>query len=166
MTQRRIYQDECPYFITTNTQNRGWFFADEKYALTLHKIIVKACKIKKFDLFAFCILPEHLHLMAQKSVSADYSRTLEKMRCDTDKQDYRCIKANPPAQRRLFPHFKLLQRFCGTPRSGGQPARLHHFRSFAIDLREISPGKFISEISGNPASIHASLIRKKDFKTP
>ena len=101
MTQRRIYQDECPYFITTNTHNREWFFADGKYALALYKIIIEACRIKHFDLLAFCILPEHLHLMAQKNAGADYSRTLEKVRWDWDKQNYHFININPSAQRGL-----------------------------------------------------------------
>ena len=41
MTQRRIHQDEYPYFITANTLERAWFFDNVKYAETLYKIIIE-----------------------------------------------------------------------------------------------------------------------------
>lgn len=66
MSQRRIYQDEYPYFVTTNTRNRKPFFDDIRYAQLLHKIILEACKMKDFLVYAFCVMPDHLHLLVGK----------------------------------------------------------------------------------------------------
>ena len=101
MTQRRVYQTIYPYFITTNTKCRIWFFENEKYALLLYRTVVKACKIKHYNLVSFCILPDHLHLLAQKNVSADYPRTLEKVRWECDDYDFSYVKSSAGAQRRL-----------------------------------------------------------------
>lgn len=66
MTQRRIYQDEFPYFVTTNTRDRRPFFDDIRYARLLHKVIIKSCWIKNCLVYAFCVMPDHLHLLVGK----------------------------------------------------------------------------------------------------
>ncbi|MBI4414908.1 MAG: transposase [Candidatus Kerfeldbacteria bacterium] len=67
MTQRRIYQEEFPYFVTTNTFERVPIFLDEQIALKLGRAIVSACAITEFSILAYAILPDHLHLLVQKS---------------------------------------------------------------------------------------------------
>ncbi|MFH1366385.1 MAG: hypothetical protein ABIH38_00145 [Patescibacteria group bacterium] len=66
MTQRRIYQNEFPYFITTNIRERFWFFDNKEYTLLFYKIVIKACKKKDFILYAFGILADHVHLLVKK----------------------------------------------------------------------------------------------------
>lgn len=78
MSQRRVYQDEFPYFVTTNTRKRKEFFNDIGYARLLYGIILKACKMKNFLVYAFCIMPDHLHLLVEKMRLPH--RTLEKVR--------------------------------------------------------------------------------------
>ena len=66
MTQRRICQNEFPYFITTNIRERFWFFDNKEYTLLFYKIVIKACKKKDFILYAFGILADHVHLLVKK----------------------------------------------------------------------------------------------------
>lgn len=70
MTQRRIYQDNFPYLITSCVYNGIWFFEKRKHTKLLYPIIIKACQLKSFDFYAFCILPNHLHLLVKQKTSA------------------------------------------------------------------------------------------------
>jgi len=70
MTQRRIYQDEYPYFVTTKTKDGIWFFDKIKYAKLLSNIIFQACQLKKFILYAYCIMPDHLHALVGKNMGS------------------------------------------------------------------------------------------------
>ena len=56
MTQRRIYQEEYPYFVTFRTLDSQPIFKDVKVAeLFRHELFVSA-KIKYFDIFAYQIM--------------------------------------------------------------------------------------------------------------
>jgi len=63
MTQRRIYQDEFPYFVTFRMKEGFRLFEEEKYAELLARIIFKTCKIKKYDCLAFQVMPDHVHIL-------------------------------------------------------------------------------------------------------
>lgn len=78
MTQRRIYQDEFPYFATTKTKEGIWFFDRTKCAKLLSNIIFQACRLKKCILYAYCIMPDHLHLLVGEDMGSH--RTFEKVR--------------------------------------------------------------------------------------
>ncbi|RJO59005.1 hypothetical protein C4546_04210 [Candidatus Parcubacteria bacterium] len=75
MTQRRIHQGEFPYFITTNIKGDKAFFIHDKYADLLSKIIIGTSMKKGFLLIAYCIMPDHVHLIVW--------------------QDLRSLKTNP-----------------------------------------------------------------------
>ncbi|USN53276.1 MAG: transposase [Candidatus Nomurabacteria bacterium] len=70
MTQRRIYQNTYPYHLTTVTKNRRWAFRDVKLAWKLHQAILGACFVKGYTALAFCILPDHIHLLVWKHIPA------------------------------------------------------------------------------------------------
>jgi REP element-mobilizing transposase RayT len=76
MTQRRIYQEEYPYFITTNIKNGIWFFDKVKYAKLLSNIIFQACRLKKHILYAYCIMPDHLHALVGKDVGSHLDKPI------------------------------------------------------------------------------------------
>jgi len=65
MTQRRIYQCAFPYHITFNILNFEGFFEDIKKAKLLHEIILNACGIKDHNVYQFCIMPDHVHLLCK-----------------------------------------------------------------------------------------------------
>jgi len=63
MTQRRIYQDEYPYFVTIRTKENIPLFDNIEYAILFAKVIYKKCRIKHFDVLSYQIMPDHVHLL-------------------------------------------------------------------------------------------------------
>lgn len=78
VTQRRIYQNDYPYFITTNTTFRQPWFENGMLAERLAGCIVFGCRIKGFILLAYCMLPDHVHMLVMKQ---PLQRTLSSVRC-------------------------------------------------------------------------------------
>lgn len=74
MTQRRIYQNIYPYFITTNAKKRIWFFEDQRIAKIISDSIINSCKINYYNLYAYCIMPNHIHIL----VKSIYNPTTER----------------------------------------------------------------------------------------
>lgn len=58
------------YFITTVTYKRRRSFVRVEQAKTMGGIIINACRMKEFALFAYCIMPDHVHLLVQKDSSS------------------------------------------------------------------------------------------------
>ena len=51
------------YFLTVVTNERINFFRDQENAETLYKAIKWVQKRKPFELLAYCIMPDHMHLL-------------------------------------------------------------------------------------------------------
>ncbi|MFH1207185.1 MAG: transposase [Patescibacteria group bacterium] len=66
MTQRRIYQNECPYFVTFRTRVGFGLFEDEKMAELLSEIMFNAGRLKRFGILAYQIMPDHVHVLVQR----------------------------------------------------------------------------------------------------
>lgn len=77
MTQRRIYQDEYPYFITFRTREDVPLFDNDEMAEMLAGVMFKAGELKRYDILAYQIMPDHVHLLAW-CIKND--RTLENVR--------------------------------------------------------------------------------------
>lgn len=110
MTQRAIDGDYI-YFVTANVQDRRWFFVEPEKAENLGQAVQTSCRMKKFELLAYCILPNHFHLLVRKlsaeeiskgSTSDQAQRTLESVRCRTEG----ALKEKSF----LFPHRRLSSR--------------------------------------------------------
>jgi len=65
MTQRAI-DGPYTYFVTTNTTYRRWVFDDIVRATMLRQIIIEACRERHYILFAYCMLPDHVHILVRK----------------------------------------------------------------------------------------------------
>lgn len=78
MTQRRLHVYENPYFVTFNTRVGLRLFEDVQYAELLGRIMVNAGRLKRFDILAYQIMPDHVHVLVFKNNNTD--RTLEKVR--------------------------------------------------------------------------------------
>ncbi len=116
MTQRAIDGDYI-YFVTANVQNRQWFFVTPEKTAQLGQTIQTCCRLKRFKLLAYCILPNHIHLLVRKlSAGEDLGgattaqRTLESARC---RRGERLIETKLSEARFLFPHRRLSSRRCG-----------------------------------------------------
>jgi REP element-mobilizing transposase RayT len=83
MTQRRIYQDEYPYFVTFRVAESQPLFEDEKMAEQLSEIILNAGRLKRYEILAYQIMPEHVHVL----VNNISERTLENVRSVGDMKD-------------------------------------------------------------------------------
>jgi REP element-mobilizing transposase RayT len=75
MTQRRIYQEEYPYFVTFRTREGYALFEDEKMTELLSEIMFKAGRLKRYDILAYQIMPDHIHLLVNHfNTDADGTR--------------------------------------------------------------------------------------------
>lgn len=63
MTQRRIYQYECPYFVTFRTREGFRLFEDDKMVGLLSREIFVSVNLKRFDILAYQIMPDHVHVL-------------------------------------------------------------------------------------------------------
>lgn len=63
MTQRRIYQDEYPYFVTWRTREGYRLFEETKMAGLMADIMFNAAALKGCDILAYQIMPDHVHLL-------------------------------------------------------------------------------------------------------
>ncbi len=107
MTQRAI-DGEYIYFVTTNVQDRRWFFVTPEKATQLGQTIRTCCRMKKFELLAYCILPNHIHLLVRK-LPADEGlrgapaaqRTLGSVRCETEDDAFLFSHRRLPSRRSL-----------------------------------------------------------------
>lgn len=97
--------------MTANVQDRRWFFVTSERAETLGQTIRTCCVMKKFDLLAYCILPNHVHLLVRK-LPADENlrsaptaqRTLGSARCAEKTESFEA-EPLPNANAFLFPRF-------------------------------------------------------------
>ncbi len=64
MNNTRLNLSGYPSFITTKTLNNHPFFSDSTNAEYLVSSILFGCKNNWFDLIAFVIMPDHLHLIS------------------------------------------------------------------------------------------------------
>lgn len=67
MTQRRIHQNNYPYFITTNTKKQIWFFENQKIVKIISDSIIRSCNINHYVLYAYCIMPNHVHILVKNA---------------------------------------------------------------------------------------------------
>ncbi len=72
MTQRRIYQDKYPYFVTFKAKENVSIFEKTEYANLLSCIIFKSGNLKQYNILSFQIMPDHVHLLVNsiKNMSA------------------------------------------------------------------------------------------------
>jgi len=66
--QKRFYIPSATYLITTNTYNRYPFFQNTLLCDFLIEKLRICKKLKKFELYAFCILFDHMHLLLRPSI--------------------------------------------------------------------------------------------------
>jgi REP element-mobilizing transposase RayT len=73
MTQRRIYQEQCPYFVTFRIKEGFPLFEEIKIADLLSKIIFNAGRLKQYDILAYQIMPDHVHVLVAYNPRAQAS---------------------------------------------------------------------------------------------
>jgi len=80
LTQRRKHQNYHPYLITTNVLKRAQLFDDIEYASALSKIIIVVCRKLDCELYAYCIMPDHIHLLLQTNAENTISKVMQQIK--------------------------------------------------------------------------------------
>ena len=79
-SQKRYYIDGVVYFITIGTHNRYPYF-DIDLLCKLFVYELNVCqKLKKFDIHAYKINPEHIHLLIQPGGKYNYSQIVHSLK--------------------------------------------------------------------------------------
>lgn len=97
-SQNRIYLENHPYFITTNTYRRYPYF-NEKIFCNLFITCLKICKkLKRFKLYSFVLMPDHAHLLIKPNKKYNISEIMHFLKRHTSRNiniilDYQ--KSNP-----------------------------------------------------------------------
>ena len=139
MTQRRIYQDEYPYFVTFRTKENSLIFEETKYAELLSKIMLNSGKLKGYNILSYQIMPDHAHLLTIKLSD----RTLENVRSGG------CSMVNKTSERTL-----------SRVRSGNSKQQLDK------SSKQYTISDLLQSIKGNfSRKIHSGNIWQKRFYT-
>lgn len=83
MTQRRIYQTEFPYFVTTAVKSRLPFFEDVHHATLLQAAILDRTASLHCDLFGYATLLDHVHMLIKPSEEANISKVMQQIKSST-----------------------------------------------------------------------------------
>jgi len=77
MPQKRFLSPEHLYFVTVNTQDRYPYFEEEIFCdLWIEEL--KVCKqLKPFKLYAFCLIPDHFHMLVQCDEGPNISEVMQ-----------------------------------------------------------------------------------------
>ncbi len=90
-SQKRIYEDGFVYFVTSKTKDSFPFFQEEIFCdLWIEEL--KLCKeLKKFELYAFCLLPNHFHLLLKPNDKNNISEIMRSLKTNFSRNINRVI---------------------------------------------------------------------------
>ena len=75
-SQKRYYIRRAVYFITTVTKERYPYFYEEIFSHVLVGQIHIAQQLMQFQLYAYAIMPDHVHLLIQPHDGYNYSKIM------------------------------------------------------------------------------------------
>ena len=64
-SQKRFYDKDHVYFITTVTEQRFPYFNEGLFCELFIENLRMCKKMKRFELYAFTIIPDHVHLLVR-----------------------------------------------------------------------------------------------------
>ncbi|MFA6458201.1 MAG: transposase [Patescibacteria group bacterium] len=76
-SQKRIYSSDAIYFVTCKTKNNFPFFREDFFCELWIEELGFCKKIKEFDLFGFCLLPDHFHMVFRPRGNENLSRVMQ-----------------------------------------------------------------------------------------
>jgi len=100
---KRIYINNAPYLLTTNTKNRYPFFQEDIFCNILIDVIAECQKIKPFELISFKINPNHVHLILQPTGRFNISKIMHSIkRVSSDQINQIISSSNPENKYEIF----------------------------------------------------------------
>jgi REP element-mobilizing transposase RayT len=76
-SQKRIYEEGGEYFVTCKTKDNYPFFKEQIFCKLWIEELSLCKKLKKFELFGFCLLPDHFHMMFRPGNHENLSRVMQ-----------------------------------------------------------------------------------------
>ena len=76
MSQRHYIQNECLMLVTTVTANRLPLFRESANALEAVECLYRVQGLRPFFLYAFVVMPDHIHLLVEVPPPATISRIM------------------------------------------------------------------------------------------
>ena len=88
-SQKRFYGEDKIYFITTVTHQRFPFFKEDLFCKLFVENLRICKKLKKFKLYAFIIIPDHVHLLLKSGNDFNISKVMQSFKqnvsCDINR---------------------------------------------------------------------------------
>ena len=116
--QKRFYNPNHIYFITTNVKSGFPFFKDDQICNILINTIKINKNIKEFKLFGFVIITNHTHLLINATITNNISEVMRSIKTNSSREINRYLKYNegrvarPDLHERFdIPRFKWQERF-------------------------------------------------------
>lgn len=106
-SQKRRLFDHGEYFITTNTKNRYPYFQEEVLCELFIKELQIVKQIKDFNLFGFCILPDHIHLLLKVTLGSDLPEIMRSLKTNFSRNANLLIEGNVTSRRLQFKNNNL-----------------------------------------------------------
>lgn len=101
-SQKRIILEDSIYFITTNTYNSYPYFGEYSFCDVLKADIHLTQELKKFELFAYKINPDHIHIMLKPNEENNLSEIMRSLKTNSSRNINRLISYNPKRQIKKF----------------------------------------------------------------
>jgi len=79
-SQGRFYGEGYVYFITINTQDRFCYFDDKNLCELFVEELFLCRDLKKFKLYGFCIMPDHVHLIIEPVSEFNISKIMQSLK--------------------------------------------------------------------------------------
>lgn len=75
---RELYRQGCAFSLTVTTHNRfAWFELHPELAESIQGLLVETARQRRTELFAWCIMPDHLHVLLQDADAVEFVRLLK-----------------------------------------------------------------------------------------
>ncbi|MCF7845816.1 MAG: transposase [Candidatus Peribacteraceae bacterium] len=79
-SQKRIYEEGGEYFVTCKTRDNSPFFKEEIFCRLWIEELKLCKKLKGFQLFGFCLLPDHFHMVVKPRGKEDVSKVMHSLK--------------------------------------------------------------------------------------
>jgi len=92
---RRFYHKGAVYFISTYTEDRYPYFNEPIFCELLSEQIMLGSTIKCYNIYAYVILPEHIHLLIQPEGEYNISNIIHSIKRNSSRYINHIIDNNP-----------------------------------------------------------------------
>ena len=114
-SQKRLQIPGQTYFLTAKTHQSFPYFREEILCKLFVAELEICKKLKKFELFAFCLNYDHFHLLLRPNAAANISEIMRSLKTNFSRNANRVINVSTKATSRdvaFNKHFEKIKTFC------------------------------------------------------